>query len=148
MQHQQHGEYVPGDGPNERGRKPSVSILQHPQPSTMAASPSRSSTDMGSAILRQQLLVQEERERVERLQRTEQERIENERERAERERARARARELERSRGSLRSPILGASGERGRPVAFELSAEEDDEPVMRGASYPGMEWTPAWDGVD
>ncbi|KAF2488877.1 hypothetical protein BU16DRAFT_215437 [Lophium mytilinum] len=139
-------EYVPGDGPNERGRKPSLSILQHPQPSTMAASPSRSSIEMGSAILRQRLLEQEERERVERLQKSELERVESERERAERDRARARARELERSRGSVRGYHMGAIGSSGqRPVAFELSAEED-EPVMRGVSYPGMEWTPAWEG--
>ncbi|KAF2805247.1 uncharacterized protein BDZ99DRAFT_466887 [Mytilinidion resinicola] len=139
-------EYVTGDGPNERGRKPSLSILQHPQPSTMAASPARSSTDMGSAILRQRLLEQEERERVERLQKSELQRVESERERAERDRARARARELERSRGSMRGYALGSTGSSGqRPVAFELSAEED-EPIMRGVSYPGMEWTPAWEG--
>ncbi|OCK77943.1 hypothetical protein K432DRAFT_384250 [Lepidopterella palustris CBS 459.81] len=139
---------------HQRGRKPSIpTLLQHPQPSTMAASPQHSSTDMGAEALRQRLLEQEERDRVERLQKSEIQRVESERERGDRERARARARELEMSRGSVRSQgsmwERGGSrrvGDGGGGTVFELSAEEDEEPIMRGVSYPGMEWTPAWDG--
>ncbi|KAJ4357346.1 uncharacterized protein N0V89_001921 [Didymosphaeria variabile] len=141
-----------------RQRQASLGILQHPQPASMAASPQRSSADMGADILRRQLLDNDERERQERLQQAELRRIESERERTERERARARARELERSvSGGGRVPSLrsahgstrnGANGfERGgstrRPV-YELPAEEDDEPVMRATSFPGQEWVPTW----
>lgn len=141
-----------------RQRQASLGILQHPQPASMAASPQRSSADMGADILRRQLLEQEERERQERLQRAEIQRAESERERQERDRARARARELERSIsgggrvGSLRSAAgstrtTGSGWERRgsttRPV-FELPAEEDDEPVMRATSFPGQEWVPTW----
>jgi hypothetical protein len=140
-----------------RLRQASIGILQHPQPASMAASPQRSSADMGADILRRQLLEVEERERMDRLQQAEARRVESERERAERDRARARARELERSVsgggrvGSLRSAQgstrNSASGfERGgstrRPV-YELPAE-DDEPVMRATSFPGQEWVPTW----
>ncbi|KAF2192574.1 hypothetical protein K469DRAFT_314160 [Zopfia rhizophila CBS 207.26] len=144
-----------------RHRQPSLPMLQHPQPASMAASPQRSSADMGADILRRQLLEQEDRDRVERMQRAETQRAESERERQDRERARQRARELERSVSgggrvaSLRS-VDGSSrtnepgwvrrGSTTRPV-FELPAEEDDEPVMRGSSYPGQEWQPpVWDG--
>lgn len=149
---------VRGRERDPRQRQASLGILQHPQPASMAASPSRSSADMGAEALRRQLLRQEETDRVERLQRAEVERMESERERQERDMARARARELERSVsgggqvGSLRS--VGGSGRgrglgwerRGsmaRPV-FELSAEEDDEPVMRATSFPGQEWVPTF----
>ena len=141
-----------------RSRQPSVGLMQHPQPASMAASPSRSSADMGADSLRRQLLEQEERNRIERLQKAEIQRQETERERQEREIARARARELERSVsgggrvGSLRSvqgstrsggPVLQRGGSMSRPV-FELSAVEDDEPVMRATSFPGQEWVPTW----
>ncbi|KAL1612097.1 hypothetical protein SLS60_000320 [Paraconiothyrium brasiliense] len=141
-----------------RQRQASVGLLQHPQPASMAASPQRSSADMGADILRRQLLDNDERERQERLRQAELRRIESEIERTERERARARARELERSVsgggrvGSLRSAHgstrNGAGGfERAgstrRPV-YELPAEEDDEPVMRATSFPGQEWVPTW----
>ncbi|KAF2254437.1 hypothetical protein BU26DRAFT_137987 [Trematosphaeria pertusa] len=141
-----------------RQRQASFGILQHPQPASMAASPQRSSADMGAEALRRQLLEQEERERQERLQRAEIQRAESARERQERERARARARELERSVsggarvGSLRSaegsgrangPGWERRGSTTRPV-FELPAEEDDEPVMRATSFPGQEWVPTW----
>lgn len=140
-----------------RQRQASLGILQHPQPASMAASPQRSSADMGADILRRQLLEVEERERHERLQQAELRRVESERERAERERARARARELERSVsgggrvGSLRSAQgsgrgtagFDRSGSNRRPV-YELPAEEDDEPVMRATSFPGQEWVPTW----
>lgn len=146
--------------PSPRSRQPSLGILQHPQPASMAASPARSSADMGADILRRQLLEAEERERRDRLARAEAQRREHARERAERERARQRARELERSVsgggrvGSLR--VAGGSGNgsgsgRGfggsgggatRPV-YELPAE-DDEPVMRATSFPGQEWVPTW----
>ncbi|KAF2795509.1 hypothetical protein K505DRAFT_11428 [Melanomma pulvis-pyrius CBS 109.77] len=140
---------------NGRQRQPSIGLLQHPQPASMAASPQRSSADMGADNLRRQLLEQEERALAERLQRAEIQRAETERERQERERARARARELERSVsgggrvGSLRS-VAGSGrggwerrGSTARPV-FELPAEEDDEPVMRATSFPGQEWVPQW----
>ena len=39
-----------------RQRQASLGILQHPQPANMAASPQRSSADMGADILRRQLL--------------------------------------------------------------------------------------------
>jgi hypothetical protein len=141
-----------------RQRQASLGLLQHPQPASMAASPQRTSADMGADILRRQLLEQEERERQERLQRAEIQRAESERERQERELARARARELERSVsgggrvGSLRSaagsgrgnaPGLGRQTSTSRPV-FELPAEEDDEPVMRATSFPGQEWVPTF----
>jgi hypothetical protein len=29
-------------------------------------------------------------------------------------------------------------------AVFELSAEEDDEPVMRATSFPGQEWVPTF----
>lgn len=141
-----------------RQRQASLGLLQHPQPASMAASPQRSSADMGADILRRQLLEAEERERQERLHRAEIQRQESARERQERERARARARELERSVsgggrvGSLRSPAgstrtntngFERSGSTSRPV-YELPAEEDDEPVMRATSFPGQEWVPTW----
>lgn len=152
-----------GDSAN-RHRQPSIGILQHPQPASMAASPQRSSADMGADILRRRLLEQQEREASQRMQRNEIQRAELERERQERERARARARELERSVSnntrveSLRSVTgsrTGGSGpgwERrgsatsgGAPRAvFELPAEEDDEPVMRATSFPGQEWVPTF----
>ncbi|PSN60737.1 hypothetical protein BS50DRAFT_197223 [Corynespora cassiicola Philippines] len=151
--------------PNEsRQRQASIGILQHPQPASMAASPQRSSADMGANILRRQLLEQEERERAERLQRQEAQRAESQRERLERERARARARELERSvsgggrvtslrsvggSGSGRPPGWerrgsGAGAQGGARMVFELPAEEDEEPVMRATSFPGQEWVPTW----
>jgi hypothetical protein len=140
-----------------RLRQASLGILQHPQPASMAASPQRSSPDMGADILRRQLLEVEERERMDRLQQAEARRVESERERAERDRARARARELERSVsgggrvGSLRSAQgstrNSASGfernESTRRPVYELPAE-DDEPVMRATSFPGQEWVPTW----
>jgi hypothetical protein len=143
-----------------RHRQTSIGILQHPQPASMAASPQRSSADMGADILRRQLLQQEEREGRERMQRNEIQRAELERERQERDRARARARELERSVsggtrvGSLRS-VTGSGrgtggpgwewrGSAGPRAVFELPAEEDDEPVMRATSFPGQEWVPSF----
>ncbi|KAF2643388.1 hypothetical protein P280DRAFT_251630 [Massarina eburnea CBS 473.64] len=140
-----------------RQRQVSIAMLQHPQPASMAASPARSSADMGADSLRRQLLEQEERERQERLQRAQTQRAESQREREERERARARARELERSIsgggrvGSLRSTAGSTRtasgwerrrGSSSRPV-FELPAE-DDEPVMRATSFPGQEWVPTF----
>jgi len=147
-----------GRVPEPRQRQVSLGILQHPQPASMAASPQRSSADMGADILRRQLLEQEEHDRQERMQRAELQRAESVRERQERERARARARELERSVsgggrvGSLRSAAgstrTTASGweRRGSTtrVVYELPAEEDDEPVMRATSFPGQEWVPTW----
>ena len=134
-------------GYNESRRDSLPVPLSHPQPASMAAQPQRSASDMGANMLRQRLLEAEERERIERMQRADEERIESERERAERERARVRARELERGRGSTASRSSAWERNRGAPAqAFELSAEEDEEPVMRGVSYPGMEWTPMWDG--
>ncbi|KAJ4374064.1 hypothetical protein N0V83_002803 [Neocucurbitaria cava] len=149
--------------PGERGRQqeprqrqPSLGMLQHPQPASMAASPQRSSADMGAESLRRQLLQQEEHLRMERIQRAQIQRAETERERQEREAARARARELERSAsgggrvGSLRSvagsrnggtPGWERRGSSSRPV-FELPAVEDDEPAMKATSYPGQEWVP------
>lgn len=139
-----------------RQRQPSIGILQHPQPASMAASPQRSSADMGAESLRRQLLQQEEQARMERLQRAQIQRAESDRERHEREMARARARELERSAsgggrvGSLRSvagsrnggtPGWERRGSTSRPV-FELPAVEDDEPSMKATSYPGQEWVP------
>lgn len=141
-----------------RQRQVSLGLLQHPQPASMAASPARTSADMGADILRRQLLESEERDRLDRLQQAELIRADTERERQERDIARARARELERSVSgggrvsSLRS--VGGSGRaqgpgwerRGsiaRPV-YELPAEEDDEPVMRATSFPGQEWVPTW----
>lgn len=149
---------IHGRETHPRQRQASIGLLQHPQPASMAASPQRSSADMGADHLRRQLIEAEERDRVDRMQRAEIQRTETERERHERERARARARELERSVsgggrvGSLRS--VGGSGRgrgpgwerRGsttRPV-FELPAEEDDEPVMRATSFPGQEWVPTF----
>ncbi|KAH9868619.1 hypothetical protein J1614_007691 [Plenodomus biglobosus] len=147
--------------PDIRSRQASIGILQHPQPASMAASPQRSSADMGAESLRRQLLQQEEYARMERIQRAQMARVDSERERKEREAARARARELELSAsgggqvGSLRrvggSRSGGAPGweRRGsssaRPV-FELPAEEDEEPAMKATSYPGQEWVPMmWD---
>ena len=145
-----------------RSRQPSIGILQHPQPASMAASPQRSQADMGAENLRRQLLQQEERDRMERLQRQQQEREESARERQEREAARARARELERSVsgggrvGSLRSVAGSRAGTRtgwerrgsssagGAMPVFELPAIEDDEPVMRATSFPGQEWVPTF----
>ncbi|OAL56671.1 hypothetical protein IQ07DRAFT_14357 [Pyrenochaeta sp. DS3sAY3a] len=139
-----------------RQRQPSIGILQHPQPASMAASPQRSSADMGAESLRRQLLQQEEHARMERMQLSQIQRVESERERQEREIARARARELERSAsgggrvGSLRShtgsrnggtPGWERRGSTSRPV-FELPAVEDDEPSMKATSYPGQEWVP------
>ncbi|KAF2653575.1 hypothetical protein K491DRAFT_694637 [Lophiostoma macrostomum CBS 122681] len=149
---------VRGRERDPRSRQPSIGILQHPQPASMAASPQRSQADMGADVLRRQLLQQEERERMERIQRAEQQRVESERERQEREIARARARELERSVsgggrvGSLRS-VAGSRagarsgwerrGENSAMPVFELPAE-DDEPVMRATSFPGQEWVPSF----
>ncbi|KAH7402493.1 hypothetical protein BKA66DRAFT_564408 [Pyrenochaeta sp. MPI-SDFR-AT-0127] len=139
-----------------RQRQPSLGILQHPQPASMAASPQRSSADMGAESLRRQLLQQEEQARMERIQRAQIQRAESDRERHERDMARARARELERSAsgggrvGSLRSvagsrnggtPGWERRGSTTRPV-FELPAVEDDEPSMKATSYPGQEWVP------
>ncbi|KAF2856916.1 hypothetical protein T440DRAFT_550231 [Plenodomus tracheiphilus IPT5] len=150
--------------PDSRSRQASIGILQHPQPASMAASPQRSSADMGAESLRRQLLQQEEYARMERIQRAQMARIDSERVNREREAARARARELELSAsgggqvGSLRrvggsrsGGGVGAEGweRRGsadvRPV-FELPAEEDEEPSMKATSYPGQEWVPMmWD---
>lgn len=145
-------------GREPRQRQPSIGILQHPTPATMAASPQRSSADMGADILRRQLLENEERVRREQINQAEIQRQETQREREERERARARARELERSvsGGGRVSSLASVQGsqrsynnhwQRGnstsaRPV-FELPAEED-EPVMRATSFPGQEWVPTW----
>tara|TARA_R110002003_G_scaffold1184_11_gene22658 strand:- start:12119 stop:12505 length:387 start_codon:yes stop_codon:yes gene_type:complete len=122
----------------------------------MAASPQRSSADMGAESLRRQLLQQEEVARMQRIQIAQVQRAETERERQEREAARARARELERSVsggarvGSIRSvagirnggqPGWERRGSNSRQV-FELPAVEDDEPSMRATSYPGQEWVP------
>jgi hypothetical protein len=132
-----------------RSRQPSIGILQHPQPASMAASPQRSSADMGAESLRHQLLQQEEHARMERIQRAQMQRAESEREKQERDAARARARELEQSVsggarvGSIRS--VGGSrsgGHSGSRQVFELPAVEDDEPAMRATSYPGQEWVP------
>lgn len=138
-----------------RQRQASLGILQHPQPASMAASPQRSSADMGADILRRQLLEVDERERTDRQQQAEAREAEAKRVQAERERAKARARELERSVsgggrvGSLRSAQgsmrNGTSGfESSRRAVYELPAEEDDEPVMRATSFPGQEWVPTW----
>ena len=141
---------------DSRPRQPSLGILQHPQPASMAASPQRSSADMGAESLRRQLLQQEEVARMQRIQIAQVQRAETERERQEREAARARARELERSVsggarvGSIRSvagirnggqPGWERRGSNSRQV-FELPAVEDDEPSMRATSYPGQEWVP------
>ncbi|KAF2110229.1 hypothetical protein BDV96DRAFT_584596 [Lophiotrema nucula] len=141
-----------------RQRQASIGLLQHPQPASMAASPQRTSADMGADILRRQLYHQDERDRVERIQRAEIQRMTSEQERQERERARARARELERSvsgggrvtslrsvggSGNGRQPGWERRGSASRPV-YELPAEEDDEPVMRATSFPGQEWVPTW----
>lgn len=139
-----------------RTRQPSIGILQHPQPASMAASPQASSADMGAESLRRQLLQQDEYTRMERAQRAQIQRAESERERQERDAARARAKELERSVsggervGSLRS--VGGSRNGGQPgwerrgstsrQVFELPAVEDDEPSMKATSYPGQEWVP------
>jgi hypothetical protein len=140
-----------------RPRQPSIGILQHPQPASMAASPARSVPDMGAESLRRQLLQQEEQGRMERIQRAQIQRAESEREKQERDAARARARELERSVsggdrvGSIRSVAGSRNG--GQPgwqqrrgssnrQVFELPAVEDDEPAMRATSYPGQEWQP------
>jgi hypothetical protein len=139
-----------------RLRQLSIGILQHPQPASMAASPQRSSADMGAESLRRQLLQQEEVARMERIQRVQIQRAESEREKQERDAARARARELERSVsggdrvGSIRSVAGSRNG--GQPgwqrrgsssrQVFELPAVEDDEPAMRATSYPGQEWVP------
>jgi hypothetical protein len=143
-----------------RSRHMSMGMLQHPQPASMAASPQRSSGDMGADSLRGELLAQEERDRLDQIHRAELRRQELERERQERERARARARELERSvsgggrvgslrsaAGSTRSPGgWERRGDTARPV-YELPTE-DDEPVMRATSFPGQEWVPMWNGED
>jgi hypothetical protein len=139
-----------------RPRQPSIGILQHPQPASMAASPQRSSADMGAESLRRQLLQQEEHARMERIQRAQIQRAESEREKQERDAARARARELERSvsGGDRVGGIHSVAGSRngGQPgwqrrgsstrQVFELPAVEDDEPAMRATSYPGQEWVP------
>lgn len=148
-----------------RPRQPSIGLLQHPQPASMAA-PS-SPVDMGAEVLRLQMLEQEHRAHAERLAKEATQRAAAERERVERERARARARELEQSVsrggrvGSLRSVAgsragrppgwerrsSGNSSGGAAPVArpvFELPAEEDDEPVMRATSFPGQEWVPTF----
>jgi hypothetical protein len=147
-----------------RPRQASIGILQHPQPASMAASPQRSSPDMGAEFLRRQLRQQEDLAHMERVQRHQEQRAVSDRERIEREVARARARELERTAnvggtvGSLRSvassPTTGGAagwerrGSGTRPV-FELPAVEDDEPRMTATSYPGQEWQPPmWDGAD
>ncbi|USP82477.1 hypothetical protein yc1106_09751 [Curvularia clavata] len=150
--------------PNSRPRQPSIGMLQHPQPASMAASPQRTLSDMGAESLRRQLLQQENILHMERLQREQTRREAMIRERQEREAARARARELERSvssggqvsslhsvRGSFNSSSAASwdqqqrGGQNGRQV-FELSALEDDEPVMKATSYPGQEWVPpVWD---
>jgi hypothetical protein len=151
----------PSQRPGSRPRQPSIGMLQHPQPASMAASPQRTLSDMGAESLRRQLLQQENLQQMERVQRERERREALARERQQREAARARARELERSVsvggqvGSLRS-IGGSfnggvgswerSGSHHRQV-FELPALEDDEPVMKATSYPGQEWTPpVWDG--
>jgi hypothetical protein len=157
------GDESRGLQPGSRPRQPSIGILQHPQPASMAASPQRTSPDMGAESLRRQLLQQENLAHMEHVQREKEKRERHERDRQEREAARARARELERSAsgggqvGSLRSiggsTTGGAPGweRRGshsnsRPV-FELPAVEDDEPTMKATSYPGQEWVPPmWDG--
>jgi hypothetical protein len=139
-----------------RSRQPSIGILQHPQPASMAASPQRSEADMGAESLRRQLLQQEEHARMERIQRAQIQRAESEREKKERDAARARARELELSVsgggrvGSIRS--IAGSRNGGQPgwerrgstsrQVFELPAVEDDEPSMKATSYPGQEWVP------
>ncbi|CAG5178255.1 uncharacterized protein ALTATR162_LOCUS8609 [Alternaria atra] len=144
-----------------RPRQPSIGILQHPQPASMAASPQRTSPDMGAESLRRQLLQQENLAHMERVQREQEQRERQERDRQEREAARARARELERSASgggqvpSLRSvggsttggpPGWERRGSHSRPV-FELPAVDDDEPTMKATSYPGQEWVPPmWDG--
>ncbi|KAL1796806.1 hypothetical protein ACET3X_005346 [Alternaria dauci] len=150
-----------GRQPGSRPRQPSIGILQHPQPASMAASPQRTSPDMGAESLRRQLLQQANLAHMERVQREQEQRETRERERLQREAARARARELERSASgggqvpSLRS--VGGSttggpsgwerrGSHSRQV-FELPAVEDDEPTMKATSYPGQEWVPPmWDG--
>jgi hypothetical protein len=132
-----------------RSRQASIGILQHPQPASMAASPQRSSADMGAESLRRQLLQQEEHARMERIQRAQMQRAQSEQEKQERDAARARARELEQSVsggarvGSIRS--VGGSRSGGHSSSrqvFELPAVEDDEPAMRATSYPGQEWVP------
>ncbi|EUC46145.1 hypothetical protein COCMIDRAFT_93645 [Bipolaris oryzae ATCC 44560] len=144
-----------------RPRQPSIGMLQHPQPASMAASPQRTLSDMGAESLRRQLLQQENIQHMERVQRERERREAIARERQQREAARARARELERSVssggqvGSLRTiggsfssagSSWGRTGSQHRQV-FELSALDDDEPVMKATSYPGQEWTPPmWDG--
>ncbi|KAF1945084.1 hypothetical protein EJ02DRAFT_509781 [Clathrospora elynae] len=144
-----------------RQRQLSIGILQQPQPASMAASPQRSSADMGAESLRRQLLQQEDLVRMERIQRTQEQRAVSERERKDRAAARARAQDLERSAsgggqvGSLRSvggshnggaPGWEIRGSSSRPV-FELPAVEDEEPTMKATSYPGQEWVPPmWDG--
>lgn len=152
-----------GRQPGSRPRQPSIGILQHPQPASMAASPQRTSPDMGAESLRRQLLQQENLVHMERVQREKEKRERHERDKQEREAARARARELERSAsgggqvGSLRS--IGGSTTGGAPgwerrgshsnsrQVFELPAVEDDEPTMKATSYPGQEWVPPmWDG--
>jgi hypothetical protein len=146
-QEQARGPQPPHAGYNESRRDSLPVLLSHPQPASMAAHPQRSTSDMGVNMLQQGLREAAERERIERMQRADEERAGSERERAERETARARARELERGRGSTASHSSAWERNRGAPAqAFELSAEEDEEPVMRGVSYPGMEWTPMWDG--
>ncbi|KAF2275075.1 uncharacterized protein EI97DRAFT_87115 [Westerdykella ornata] len=147
-----------------RSRQPSLGILQHPQPASMAASPQRSAADMGAAMMMRQLSAQEEAERAERARRAVQEREKQERERVERLRNRARAEESNSSSGRAAGPAVVGTGareavhhgvamspggmgwERRGSVAnrqvFELPAEEDDEPVMRATSFPGMEWVP------
>jgi hypothetical protein len=139
-----------------RQRQPSIGLLQHPQPASMAASPQHSSPNMGAESLRRQLLQQEDIARMERVQRAQEQRAESEREKQERDAARARARELERSVsggarvGSIRSVAGSRNG--GQPgwerrgsssrQVFELPAVEDEEPSMRATSYPGQEWVP------
>lgn len=153
----------PSPRPGSRPRQPSIGMLQHPQPASMAASPQRTLSDMGSDSLRRQLRQQENIQQMERIQRERERREIIIRERQEREAARARARELERSvssggqvsslhsaRGSFNSSSASSwdqqRGSQNRQQVFELSALEDDEPVMKATSYPGQEWVPPiWD---
>jgi hypothetical protein len=147
---------VRGHQDEPRPRKPSIGILQHPQPASMMATSQRSSAAMGASSLRQQMLDQEEHARTERIKRAQAELAHAQRERIERDAARARARELERSvsGGGRVSSIQSVAGSRngGQPgwerrgstsrQVFELPAVEDDEPAMKATSYPGQEWVP------
>ncbi|KAH7057419.1 hypothetical protein B0J12DRAFT_654527 [Macrophomina phaseolina] len=54
---------------------------------------------------------------------------------------------------SQEKEVVNAAGEQGRSEGGgqrrDVGEEEDEEEpvVMHGASYPGMEWTPRWDGT-